>query len=393
MRVWRTNNVNSAVELLTRATELLPAGSGRAALLLEYSLALALQDEKARAEQALAAAEADARATSSLALIARVEAERAGIGLIRGSLDLDIAIETLAESAETLRRQGDERGLGRAVYLTCLVHAWACNNAAQAAAAEEAATHYAAAGFSPAACQVSYLLALYDGSVDVATATARCTELLGTASDAMTEANAMSVLGALRALAGAADEGLALLDQARPLYEDIGSRRGIVFIWTLARIEAEVAAGMLQRAAARAQSNVDELRAQGEMAYACCRSLTLADLQFALQNDSAAEDATAFGEANAFPSDVLAQFLRRSMRARLLARAGDFGRAETLAREAISIASLTDANRQRAVAHLALADVLTRKGDDNSARAEEGVAAEFLRQKGVKGALVGTPST
>jgi hypothetical protein len=138
----------------------------------------------------------------------------------------------------------------------------------------------------------------------------------------MTEANAMSVLGALRALAGAADDGLALLDQARPLYEDIGSRRGIVFIWTLARIDAEVAAGLLQHAAERAQANVDELRAQGEMAYACCRSLTLADLHFALQNDDAAEDATAFGEAHAFPSDVLAQFLRRSMRARLLARRG-----------------------------------------------------------------------
>jgi hypothetical protein len=393
MRVWRTNNVNSAVELLTRATVLLPAGSGRAALLLEHALALALKGEKARAEQALDAAEADARATSNRALIARIEAERAGIGLVRGDLELDVVIATLAESAKTLRREADERGLGRTIYLTSLVHAWACNNAALAAAAEEAATHYAAAGFSPAACQVSYLMALYDGSVDVATATARCAELLGSASDAMTEANAMSVLGALRGLAGAADDGLALLDQARPLYEDIGSRRGIVFIWTLARIDAEVAAGLLQHAAQRAQANVDELRAQGEMAYASCRSLMLANLHFASQNDSAAEAATAFGEANAFPSDVLTQFLRRSMRARLLARAGDFARAETLAREAVSIASMTDASRQRAVAHLALADVLTRKGDSSSARAEEAVAAGLLRQKGVKGALVGAPST
>jgi DNA-binding SARP family transcriptional activator len=393
MQVWRSNNVNAAVGLLGRATQLLPAGSGRAALLWEHSLALRLHGDGAQAEEALAEAEANARAASDRAVIARVEAERAGIGLATGGLALDEVIAILAASAAVLRSEGDERGLGRAIFTTCMVHAFACNLAAQATAAEEAAVHYATAGFSPAACHVSYVLALYDGSVDVGTAAARCAELLEAAGDAMTEANTMSVLGALRAWAGAADEGLALLDHARSLYEDIGSRRGVTFIWTPARIDAEIAAGMFASAAERAEANVDELRRQGELAYACTRSLMLAELWFALRDDDAAEHATAFGESTALPSDVLAQFLGRSMRARLLAREGQLERAETVAREAVSIASLTDALRYRAIAHAALAEVLTRKGDGDSAQVEEAVAAELLRRKGVKGALAGAPST
>jgi len=97
-------------------------------------------------------------------------------------------------------------------------------------------------------------------------------------------------------------------------------------------------------------------------------------------------------EAHALPSDVLVQFLRRSIRARLLARAGRFGHAERLAREAISIASLTDALRDRATAHAALAEVLVLQGDARGAEQEERVAMELLRRKGVEGAPVGTPS-
>ena len=393
MRVWRGNDVKAAVGLLARATELLPAGSLRATLLWEHSIALRLHGEERMADAALAEAEADARAAANDAVVARVEAERASLGLLTGGLALDDAIETLARSAATLRHERDERGLGRAIYSNCTVHAFACNLAAQAAAAEEAATHYASAGFSPAACLGSYVEALYHGSVDIETAAARCAELIESAPDAMTEANATSVLGGLRALAGAAGEGLALLDHARTLYEDIGSRRGVTFFWVPLRIDAETAAGEVARAAVRAEANVEELLRLGEPAYASTRALTLAQLRLALEDDAGAERATAFAEAHALPSDVLVQFLRRSVRARLLARDGDVHEAERLAREAVSIASLTDALRDRATAHAALAEVLTRKGDDGAAAKARNAAAELLRRKGVEGARVGAPSS
>ena len=381
MRVQFANNVNAAVGLLGRATELLPAGPGRAALLWEHSLALRLHGDDRLADVALAEAEANARAASNDAVIARVEAERASLGLFTGRLSLDDAIAALERSAATLRREGDERGLGRAIYHTGFVHAFACNLAAQAEAAAEAANHYASAGFSPAACIGSYLEALYHGSVDVETAAGRCAELVESATDTMTEANATSVLGGLRALSGAHDEAFALLEHARSLYEDIGSRRGVIFVWAPLRIDAETAAGDVASAAAHAQANVDELRRLGEQAYASTRALTLAHLQLALDDDVAAERATAFAEAHALPSDVLVQFLRRSIRARLLARAGESQEAERLAREAVSIASLTDALRDRATAHAALADVLARKGDARGAREEAAAAAELLRRR------------
>ena len=259
-----------------------------------------------------------------------------------------MAIATLVESAETLLGEGDERGLGRAIYLTCLVHAWGCNNAAQAAAAEAAATHYAAAGFSPTACQVNYLLALYDGSVDVATAAARCAELLGSASDAMTEANAMSVLGALQgALAGAADDGLALLDQARPLTEDIEISPWSRVHLTLARIEAEVAAGLLQRSRART-SECGRVAGREERRMRVVVPLTLADLYFALQNDDGSRGRDGVGGGVRVPT-------RRPRPVPPPDKGGHgfeparapCGQGRSAGKLTVSITSLTDANLQR----------------------------------------------
>jgi hypothetical protein len=59
----------------------------------------------------------------------------------------------------------------------------------------------------------------------------------------------------------------------------------------------------------------------------------------------------------------------------------------------VAIASQTDALCNRARAHFALAEVLELVGDRSAARAEEAEAHDLLRRKGVKGALVGTPST
>jgi hypothetical protein len=79
------------------------------------------------------------------------------------------------------------------------------------------------------------------------------------------------------------------------------------------------------------------------------------------------------------------------MRARLLARAGDVSAAEAMAREAVELASLTDASCSRAEAHFSLAEVLELAGDRAGATAEENAARELLHLKGAKGALVGAP--
>ena len=393
MRVWIMNDVAAASSLLDRATTLMPSGAERAALLWEQALALRLQDRLAEANAALTEAEEDARLCGARAISARVAAERAEIRLHSGDLSLDEAIGAFEAALSTLRGEQDERGLGRAELLAGSVHWFACNLEAAEAAAERAATHYHAAGFSPAGCIGTLAEALYHGATPVDAAALKCTELLSQSPDRMTEANLTAVLGGLRALAGDAGDARSLLDHARGLYEDLGSSRGVLTVWTPYRIDAEVLAGNLDAATTLARENLEALAALGELGYASTRAVELAELLLLQADDREAARATAFAERDGLASDVLVQFLRRSLRARLLARSGDLAPALELARDAVALASLTDVLRYRARAHLALAEVLARAGDDSGARAEEALAEGLLRQKGVKGALVGAPST
>ena len=350
MRVWRTNNVNSAVELLTRATVLLPAGSGRAALLLEHALALALQGREGTMQtQALDAAEADARDDIEPRLD---RADRSGACRHRtgsaGISQLDVAIATLAESAKTSAPRG---GRTRPRPKPSLPHILTCMRGhattplwRQPLKRRQRTTP--PPGSHRPRARSAICMALYDGSVDVATATARCAELLGIGLGRHDRGKCD--VGA-RGITGVWQEQptMVLLCSTRrvPLYEDIG-----VAPWNRVHLDACAHRRRGRRGPPSARGDSAHRRTwtsygrTESMAYASCRSLMLANLLLRRRRTtSAAEAATAFGEANAFPSDVLTQFLRRSMRARLLARAGDFARAETLAREAVSIASMTDA--------------------------------------------------
>jgi hypothetical protein len=393
MRVWRTNDVAAATSVLGRAAALLPAGPRRAELLWERSIALRLQGAVAEADSALAQAGLEARDTGARSIAARVEAERTQVILSTGELPLDEAVTRFDEALSTLREEGDHRGLGRAGFCACIVHAFACNFAADATAAEEAAKHYRAAGFSDAACIGRRAEALFYGATDVGTASLACSAMLETELDRLSEANVTSVLGGLRALAGDVDDGLALLDRAHELYEDAGSKRSIEFVWTPLRVEAELIAGDTAGAAARAASNVEELMRIGERAFASTRALQLAGARLLLGDEPGADRWTSFAEENALASDVLPQFLRRSLRARLLARAGAIADAEGLARDALRLAMMTDALLDRARAHVALAEVLLLAGDEAGARMEEEAADALLRLKGVKGARLGAPPT
>ena len=338
-------------------------------------------------------AERVARGVGARGIVARVHAEQTEIRLLEGELALDDAVAVFDDALATIRAEGDERGLGRAEVVACSVHFLACNLAAVGTAAERAAAHFARAGFSPAGPTGMLAEALYYGATPVDEATSRCGELLGQAPDRGTEANLTAVLGGLRALAGDHAEARSLLDHARGVYEDIGNTRGVLTVWTPLRIDAEACAGNVDAATALAEASLRTLSAQGEAGYATTRAVELAELLLAQGADREAETFVAIAERDALPSDVLVQFLCRSLRARLLGRTGELTSGLAFGRDAVSLASLTDALRYRARAHVALAEVLELAGDAASARAEHEAARRLVRQKGVKGALAGAPST
>jgi DNA-binding SARP family transcriptional activator len=393
MRVWRSQDVAAAVGLLGRATALLPSGEIRAGLLWELAIALRLRNSSDEARALLDEAAEIARTSNLRAIAARVDAEQTEMELLDGRLTLDDAVTRFEAALAVLEEARDERGLGRAELVACSVHSLASNWAAVSAAAERAAAHYAAVGFSPAGPVSILAEALYYGATPVDAGTERCVALLGSPPDRGTEANLTAVLGGLRALAGEAGEAASLLEYARDLYEDTGNARGLLTIWTPKRVDADACSGNLAAAVELAEQTYRTLFAQDDAGYATTRAVELAELLLLQGADSEADEYVTLAERDALPSDVLVQFLCRSLRARLLGRSGSLEEALVLARDGVALASLTDSLRFRARAHLALAEVLQLAGEEASARAERDEATRLLREKGVKGALTGAPST
>ena len=282
-----------------------------------------------------------------------------------------------------LERASDSRGLGRAQINLAAIHGIACNSRAQERAAELAIAHYANAGFSPAVCYASLASALYHGPVPVATALARCAALLESVNDRMTEANLAVVLGGLHGLRGDFAEARRLLDHARSVFADLGQRAAVDTILDPHAVALERWAGNIEEAARICQDNFERLSAADNRAYASTRAVQLADLLLDLGDADRAEQYIRFADERAIRSDVLVQFLRRAQRARLLARTGRHEDAESLAREAVAIASLTDVLLDRARTHAALAEVLTASGANREAKRETAEAARLLTKKGL----------
>ena len=390
MRVWIAADVAAAIGLLGRATDLLPPGERRAELLWERAIALRLRNRHPECLESLDEATREALRCGSSVVAARVEAELTEIRLLDGDTTLTDAVEAFSAASSTLLKAGDNRGLGRAELLACSVHWFACNLREAADAARRAASYYEAAGFSPSGCINLETEALYYGPAEVHAAISACLALLDRAQDRGAEANITAVLGGLHALAGDAAEARSLLDHAHDLYEDTGNVHAVLTVWTPLRIDAEYLAGDHESAIALARANLQEL-ATLELVQFSTRAAEVAELLLAQGSDEEAERLTSAAERGALQYDVLVQFLCRSLRARMLARSGELDSALATARDAVALASLTDVLRYRARAHSALAEVLVVAGERSAAIAEEAIAEDLLRQKGVKGTL-GLPS-
>ena len=398
LRVWRATDVAAAVGLLGRAVALLPPGERRAALEVERSIALRLHDRPDQADEALTNAERDAARFRAARVSARAACERAYVQLNAGELALDDAVAIFARARDELRVARDSRGLGRAELFLGNVHHLACRFEELQAAAERAERHFVAAGLSAGVCLSIQAEAFFYGPVPVADCIVRCAALLERSQDQSARAGVTAVLGALRALEGDCEAGRALLTDARSQYEEIGNERGLRTIWSPLLVTLEEVAGNQQAAEAEAQRAFEALLESGDNAYASTHAVQLGQLRLDRGETEEADELIRLAESAALPSDVLVQFWWRSARARILARSGELDTAEGIARDAVAIASLTDASRRRAQTHLALAEVLHLAGRSAEARAEAAVARKLLRAKGAtalleqtKGAPLGAP--
>ena len=385
MRVWRTNDVAAAVGLLGRAVALLPLGEVRAELLWERSIALRVRRRPGESADSLARAGQDAADAGATGISLRVEAERAYQRLNAGDLALADALATFTRVADGLRKRHDSRGLGRTGMFLCNVHHLACRYDEVLDAARRAEPSYAEAGFSPAVCIGTQAESMFYGPRPVAVALHECAALLDRCSDRAARAWVTAVIGGLRGLEGNFDDGRFLLAEARTTFEELGNERAVLTVWTPLAVELESLAG--DGAEPFARSSFESLRDADDAAYATTHAVVLAEFLVARGEDEEADELCRFAEEEALDSDVFVQFRWRSLRAVLLARSGDLEAAERAARDAVAVSAHTDALRDRARTHVALAEVLRRKGNQTAADTEIAAARDLLHEKGATAVL------
>ena len=299
----------------------------------------------------------------------------------------------LAAAMPVLEAAGDARGLARAEMVISNVHWFAGRHDELAEAAARAERHYRDCG-----------ILRRNGSRDsrrrrstsVPSPVPRALELLRRAPRAhpgsAAQATTTTVIAALRALEGDAVDARLLLAHARSLYEEIGNERSaLLTTWTRYYIEAESIVGDPRRRTSAGRSSIERLLAEGDVAHATTRRLSLlAHLLLDAGDTDAADTFVRIApRSTRFRSDVS----RSSCRA-VLGRACSRARARRSTAEADGTRCrrasprFTDALRERARAHLALAEVLQLAGQVPATREpRRRVARKLLREKGASALL------
>jgi tetratricopeptide (TPR) repeat protein len=189
-------------------------------------------------------------------------------------------------------------------------------------------------------------------------------------------------IAGLEAMAGDFERALSLLDESQGMFEQLGQRAIVArtslpirsYVHSLAN-DPVSAEGSLRESCAL----LERMRERNALST---QAAELADVIYQQGRYAEAERWTRLGEANAVNEDNGAQASWRSVRAKVLARRGSPGDAESLALEAVVLADRTDELNRRARVRLDLADVLRLDSRIDDAAHAAHAAAGLFGQKG-----------
>ena len=389
IRAWKRADAPAAVNLMGRATHLLPKDEPRRReLLCELGVAARVaghQDETERFLDEAARSSVDA-GDRRLELRARIELEHTR--MFEDATAADRVLELAASAIPALEAAGDDRGLGRAWLAIALVRVdFKLQNAEGEEAAEKAAALYRRAGWSPSSSLGILTGALFFGPRPVPGAIAQCEQLLiQNAGDRASEANVHLALGGLKAMGGDCDAGVVHVDTARSIYDELGlvtavegtaNRRGFV----------EVLAGRLDEAEQHLRACCEASIRRNESSFVASRSAELADVLYSLTRFDEAQMWARIARDRAGQGDLHAQVSWRSIEAKLAARRGELDLAEALVNAAVATIEKSDAVSQHAKVLLDLAEVLRLAGNEAGARTAIKRAKKLYRAKGNVAAL------
>jgi tetratricopeptide (TPR) repeat protein len=301
----------------------------------------------------------------------------------------ELSDEEVAQDLErvihVLQRLGDEAVLARALSLAGMLRLWRGEAAAAVADLEQAASYARQAGDRPQEAEsLQYMLtATLWGPTTVDEALERVEEIrAGGEANQRLEVTLLRTRAQLEAMQGRFDIARDQIARAKALAEELG-------------LEVILASGVAQQAgyvellggdAAAAEHALrpacEALERMGDWGHFATIAPKLADALYRRGDDEEALRLTELAERSATPGVADEDIGWRRVRAKLLARRGDFGEAERLAREATARAARTDLldDRAQALADLAEVSRLSGRPEESATTLEE--AIHLHEQKG-----------
>ena len=384
-RALHRNDLPAAIGLLERAAAL-PVDDDplRARLLVDLAATQIEAGKLTKAKSVLVKAGHVAAERHDACASAHVEVQRQFLQLeevtVPGTHEAKLVVERVLPVFE---EAGDHLGLCRALRLRAYSY-WIEASAASAARAwQEAAEHARIAGAERERIELLTWVAssLFFGPTPVDEAIHSCEQIRAEVSaDTAAEAATLHPLAGLHAMGGRFALARELLATSQALLADIDPTLNSAV--SHPRAIVEMLAGDPAAAEAYLKADSDTLDDMEDEALRSTTDAFRAQALLAQGRDDEAEHYTRLSEQRAATSDLLTQMMWRSVRARVLARRGDFEQAEALARHAVSLAAQTDFVNQHADVLLDLTHILRQAGRLEVARATGTEALHLYQQKG-----------
>ena len=377
-------DVAAAVNLLTRAVDLVPADPLRGSLLVRLALALSAAAEPDRPQKLLEEGLALARAAGDrhLEWVSRIE-----LAHLRLNREPEGAAESaIREASEAIADRepaGDDEALARAWALIAHSHLLRAQSLEQKRAVECALVH--ARAYGDLSLEVELVLSLAStlvyGAVSVDDGLRYVDEMREQLGHVPSVNNlALHVLGHLKARQGEFDRAREAISQWRQQFRELGQERLFAItgtcVWDVCSLAEEWDEGETAL-----RESYDILERMGEKSYL---STIAAYRGEAAGLRGSLDEAVRFSEVSeslGASDDVLNEALWRSVRARVLMARGDLSGAEALARDALRVAERSDYFELVAAAWLDLGRVLDARGADGAVAAAEQALALY-EQKG-----------
>ena len=296
-------------------------------------------------------------------------------------------LRELDEAIPVFEELGDDAGLARALCLGGKLRFWKGEAAAAIGDFERAARFARDAGDRALEAEsLHYVLtATHRGPMPVMEVLERHEQIRARAAGNRKLEVALLETGAqLEAMQGRFEAARSLISQAQALAEEQGLQVLLDSHIRPAEGWVELLAGDAAAAERALRPACEGLERVGELGFLSSIAPVLVDALFFQGRDEEALRLTErwTPERLTVPEDADAQVGWRRVRAKLLARRGDFAEAERLAREATKIASGTDFLDVRAFAAADLAEVLRLAGRPKESAAAVQEAIRFHEQKG-----------